>query len=413
LLIALGVWLALTRRAAAGPSNVQSKVDRFTTRTFVVAVGLAVLGLSVFPIADFTETFVQNYEPAVVFLEDVILAAFVLAVVGRIQAAPLWSVQSIAIAAALVLVASYWVCYQARLAMRFPPREIGVASVLRSNVALTGADFIAPELPQIVWYYTRGRALSLDSPPVAAPVFLVCESFPSGPTAARQCDSWRTLLKGRVGDTATLGRTLVQTADYQIDALPPCSTAALPAEAAYSACGPSASAPPILRPIAAALDSPRVGLTISLETTTSLAHVVYRYVQEAGSPEAGSVVRLYVLQPTGTWCLINESAGTPDVRFPLVSAGQFRAAVIPRSESAIGLAYFSDPQELDRSYIFDLPDTLNGGVQHIAAHTLEEAEQQAVAAGTWSPGAGTLGQDARTAEVDSPTADRLCSNPAA
>jgi hypothetical protein len=153
-----------------------------------------------------------------------------------------------------------------------------------------------------------------------------------------------------------------------------------------------------------------VALTVTLQPTASLAHVDYQYAQAAGTPEANSVVQLYALRSAGSWCLIDESVGGHDVQFPPTSAGQFRAAVIPRSALAIGQPYFSDPQQVQTPYVVDLPNTRDGGTQHIQANSIEEAEQQALAAGTWNPSAGTLGPDSRHLLVQAPTADEQCRN---
>ncbi|MBV9325034.1 MAG: hypothetical protein JO352_14735, partial [Chloroflexi bacterium] len=307
----------------------------------------------------------------------------------------------------LVALGAYWLAYQGSLAVRFPPREIGVASALRGNAALAGASFIAPDLSPVVWYYTRGRAVSADSGPLPEPTFLVCARGPAEPPAPLACDGWTTQLHG-LGYPIDPGQNPIEAPDYLIYALPPCASLHVPASAAGSACAPMAAAPPTLAPLSAAPDDSRVDLKVTLEAAGSLAHVDYTYAQAAGTPEAGSVVRLYVLQTDGNWCLLDETAGSHDIRFPAASAGDFRASVIPRSSLAAGQQYFTAAVDLPPAYIFDLPDTRNGGVQHISAYSLEAAEQQAIAAGTWNPSAGTLGQDARTTLVDKPTADNVC-----
>ena len=173
---AFGLRLRRRESLLADPSDVGSpgrSTEGLTARSFVLAVGLAILVLVLVPIGNFTETYLRYYEPAVVFLEDVVLAVFALALIDRIRLAGR-SAQSVAIAAVLVLVGSYWVVFQGKLALRYPPREIPVASALRGNAAMAGAPFIAPNLPEIVWYYTRGRASSDDAGLAALPAFLVC-----------------------------------------------------------------------------------------------------------------------------------------------------------------------------------------------------------------------------------------------
>jgi hypothetical protein len=401
LLIAIGVSVIRGRHLAAEARDVQPGSDVFTTRSFVVAVGLAALLLSLVSIGGFVETFVRNYQPAVVFLEDVVLAALVLAAIRKIREGG-WSLQSVAIAAVLFVVGSYWVAYQGRLAVRYPPREIGVATALRANVVLAGADIVAPELPQVVWYYTHGRVLPADAAPApsAAQSFAVCVRAPTDAPAPTACGA------SAVG----AGQVLAEAPDYLISAVPQCATLGGSSANRANACGPGATAPPTLDPLGNVADASRVDLTVTLDATGSLAHVDYQFAQAAGTPEAESIVRLYVLKtrPTTSWCLIDEAAGTGDIHFPPTAAGQFRAAVIPRSTLAAGNTYFSDAQDVRSPYVFDLPNIRDGGVQHITAYTWEEAEQKALDAGTWNPSAGTLGPDSKTPLVDAPSADHLC-----
>jgi len=281
-----------------------------------------------------------------------------------------------------------------------------VATALRANVALAGADFVAPDLPQVVWYYTRGRALSADSAPRPSQAFVVCAHAPIDAPAT--VDALAPI--PCAANSAGAGRILAQAPDYLISAVPPCATLEGSSADTRTGCGPQASAPPTLDPLGNVADASRVDLTITLDPTESLAHVEYQYAQTAGTPEAESVVRLYVFKtkPIASWCLIDETAGSSDIHFPPTAAGQFRAAVIPRSTLAAGNTYFSDAQDVHSPYVFDLPNVRDGGVQHITAYTLEEAEQEALIEGTWNRSAGTLGPDSRTALVDAPSADHLC-----
>ena len=414
LLCALGLRLVRGRPLLADPFDVEMGAapgaarDALTARSFVLAVAFATLVLVLLPIGNFTQTYILNYEPALVFLEDVVLAVFALALIDKIRQAGR-SAQSVAIAAVLILVGSYWIVLQGKLALRYPPREIAVASALRGNMALADAPFIAPNLPQMVWYYTRGRAVADDTGLAQSPAFVVCARLPSDATAPMpiQCGRWTELLGS---DASPVGpwQTVFRTPDYVIDELQPCSAQNQPAAATNTTCGMPATSPPSLEPLDGAPDAPSVALTITLEPTESLAHVEYQYTQAAGTPEADSIVRLYVLRSGGTWCLIDETAGSPDIHFLPASAGQFRAAVIPRSTLAVGQPYFSDSQQVQSPYVIDLPNTRDGGVQQVQADSLEAAEQQALAAGTWDPGAGTLGPDSRHLFVEAPTADQQC-----
>jgi hypothetical protein len=415
-IVRVGLWLALVglpiafvvrvaRRQPrlAEPVDVSgARSDALTASSFVLAVGLAVVVLVVLPVGNFVAVSVRNYAPAVVFLEDVILAAFALTLIGQIRGATRWSARAVAFAAVLVVVGAYWAAYQGKLAMRYPPREIAVASALRGNTALSGAAFIAPDLPQVVWYYTRGRALTADPGPDGGPAFVVCARSPSDLPAPAPvpCGQWSATLDSAASVVGP-GRTLYRTSDYAILPLQPC---------ADTACDARAASAPTLEPLDNSANSSAVALTVTLEPTESLAHVDYQYAQAGGTPETNSVVQLYALRSGGSWCLIQESVGGHDLQFPPTSAGQLRAAVIPRSALAIGQPYFSDPQQVQTPYVVDLPNTRDGGMQHIQANSLEEAEQQALAAGTWNPGAGTLGPDSRHLLVQAPTADEQCRN---
>jgi hypothetical protein len=176
----------------------------------------------------------------------------------------------------------------------------------------------------------------------------------------------------------------------------------------WQTCDARSASPPRLEPLGSAPNAEPVQLTVKLDPLDSTAHVDYQYVQDAGTPEADSVVRLYTLQSSGNWCLVSEVAGSRDIHFSPPSGGPFRAAVIPRSTLAVGQTYFSDSVQVQMVSVVDLPNTRDGGVQEIDANSLEEAEQLALAAGTWNPASGTLGPDAQHMRVEAPTADQQC-----
>jgi hypothetical protein len=119
-------------------------------------------------------------------------------------------------------------------------------------------------------------------------------------------------------------------------------------------------------------------------------------------------VRVYVELGTGERCLVDEHVGVTDFPLPHASSGRFVVSVIPRSGSALGREYFSQSIDLLAMRLFELPDTRAGGTQQIQAPTLEEAEQIAIARGTWTPGAGTLGTDAFADITHYPPAENLC-----
>jgi hypothetical protein len=403
LLIAVGIGLMRGRQLLPDLLAVDGAPDGLTARSFVVAVGLAALALSVVSVANFTDTFIRTYQPALVFLEDAILAAFGLALFNMIREAGRWSVPSVALAGVLLVLGSYWLVYQAKLAVRFPPKEIGVATALRGNALLAGADFYTPDLPQIVWYYTRGQLVSPGSGLQGSRSFAVCARIPADLPGPTPCER----LIQPPGDAS---RSFVATGDYLIVARPSCGMPGASAPVTGTGCGPQPGSPPTLVPLTSAPNAPVVKLTVTLDPTASLAHVEYTYAQAAGTPESDSIVRLYVLRSGGGSCLLDETAGSADIRFPPTSAGQFRAAVIPRSTLAVGEPYFSEAAQVESPYVVDLPNTRDGGTQQIPADSLEDAEQKALAAGTWNPSAGTLGPESRHRRVEAPTADNLCRN---
>jgi hypothetical protein len=411
----VGLWVGLggllvtivarlsTRRWQGYVDDPRPRLDVLTTRMYIAAVGLAAAVLTLGSIGDFTDNFIRTYQPSMVFVEDVILATALIALARKVPTARGWSLESVAALGLLVMLGSYWLVYQSKLAIGNPPTEIGVASALRGNARLAGASIIAPDIYPVVWYYTRGRAHSVELSALGSAAlraqFLVC---------VNQCDRWTSALRD-VGLVVNPGWNLVKTPRYSIYALPVCNTSELQPVSPGGPCAPEAvaEAPPSLGLIR---DSPssRVALTVTQTDNGYVAHVRYMYSQAAGVPEVGSVVRLYVVRPSGETCLIAEGAGQADFHIPGVSSGRFLAAAIPRSAVGVGQEYISDPLDVRALQIFELPDTHSGGVQQITATSLEEAEQIAIAAGTWSPSAGTLGKDAVTAITHYPTAENLC-----
>jgi hypothetical protein len=413
LLVLIGVRLSQSKRSAGRDNQEPPEVSAsatphtdsvaapaaITPRVYIVAVGCAAIVMALFSVGDFVPRYLSTYRPSLVFVEDVILAIVLLALLRRIRWRGPWSLEAVAALTALVVLGSYWLAFQGKLALRYPPTETGLAALLRNNASLEAASFIAePDTYPVVWYYTRGRVEPAQSPGTSArPVeaqFFVCTNG---------CDVWRPVLSTAAVYATGPGNSTAPP-PYVMYALPNCQSSV-----AQFACAPlsSTNIPPVLD-ASGPSGSPPVALILSQSDAGEHAHVTYKYSQAAGLPEVGSVVRLYVMRSDASWCLLDDVAGQTDLQLPRLSSGQFRAGVIPRSAQANGSEYFSDPVEFRPKAIVTLPDTRNGGAQEILAESLEDAEQIALANGTWVPSAGTLGTDSVTRFNLYPSADTLC-----
>jgi hypothetical protein len=56
--------------------------------------------------------------------------------------------------------AFYWFSYQAFLAYRYPPTEIGISRVVAGE-AFRNASFVEESMYAAIWYYTRGTGYSV------------------------------------------------------------------------------------------------------------------------------------------------------------------------------------------------------------------------------------------------------------
>jgi hypothetical protein len=411
-IVYIGLWVALAAllliialrlakaRPVIHPSNgASARVEVVTTRVFIVAVGLAAVVLTLSPIGDFVPRFIARYQPSLVFVEDLILATVLVALVRRIHWRSPRSFESAVALVGVVALGSYWLAYQGKLALRYPPTEVSLASTLRGNASLAGASFVAaPDLVPVVWYYTRGRAQSAEATS-ATPVradFLVC---------ATECPEQSTLPLQAWAYTINPPGGLIQTPHFQVYELPVCETPDAPV-----ACAPwsLADAPPVLDPIGGE-SSAHVALAVTQTDTGEVAHVSYTATPSAGSPRVDAVVRLYALRTDGGWCPLGEITGRTDFPLPNLSSGRLRAAVIPRSSTyGAGLEYLSDPVDIRVKRVITLPDIKSGGVQQVVAESLQEAEQKALAAGTWNQAAGTYGNVSVAVLNRYPAAETLC-----
>ena len=131
-----------------------------TLRSLVVSLLVAIGAMTVLSVGPFTMNFVQTYKPALVFLEDVVLAASAVAGLRWITRMSATSYRRAAATALLMFGGFYWCSYQASLAYRYPPTEIGISRALSSE-AFRNASFVEEAMYSAIWYYTRGTSYSV------------------------------------------------------------------------------------------------------------------------------------------------------------------------------------------------------------------------------------------------------------
>jgi hypothetical protein len=127
---------------------------------YVVAMAIAIVTMTAFAPGAFTANFVYTYKPALVFLEDVVLAALLVTALRSLRALPASTWRRPTFSFLLAASAFYWLSYQAALAYRYAPTELGIATALRQE-AFRGASFVEPAMYAAIWYYTRGVAYSV------------------------------------------------------------------------------------------------------------------------------------------------------------------------------------------------------------------------------------------------------------
>jgi hypothetical protein len=150
--------------------------------------------------------------------------------------------------------------------------------------------------------------------------------------------------------------------------------------------------PPYLAASAVNPDASRVAMRLDTDSSSDIVQPLYQYAQQDGVPESDTVFRLYAVESDGSDCLLDQATAPQPLKIPLGFRGVLRASVTPHTATRSGMEYFSDPQPVIASATFALPNTQTGGIQHIRAASLEQAEQLATALGTWNVSAGTLGQ---------------------
>ncbi|MBV9597050.1 MAG: hypothetical protein JOZ87_09300 [Chloroflexi bacterium] len=133
-------------------------------------------------------------------------------------------------------------------------------------------------------------------------------------------------------------------------------------------------------------DDTRVRVSVNRDDATWVVQPDYEWRQQEDLPQAPARLRLYA---TGLdECLIAETNDASSFVLPISFSNLVRVSVTPRTSNTAGAEYFSEPFVIgEATYI--LPDIRTGGAQQITATSLEEAEQHARDAGTWTPEAST------------------------
>jgi hypothetical protein len=87
----------------------------------------------------------------------------------------------------------------------------------------------------------------------------------------------------------------------------------------------------------------RVRLVVTPEGDRLSVQVQYRFVQQDGVPERGSVVRLHASGADRRWCDLERSTGTNSFTLPASFRGVIRPSVTPRTATKSGAETFGQP----------------------------------------------------------------------
>ncbi|MCC7368892.1 MAG: hypothetical protein IT306_10745 [Chloroflexi bacterium] len=105
--------------------------------------------------------------------------------------------------------------------------------------------------------------------------------------------------------------------------------------------------PPYLKPAPGAAGASRV-LVTPRQTAGGLSlDVTYRYAHQKETPEAGTMLRLYLREPSGVSCLLREQAAPGPLVVPDGVAGTLFVTVQPSTTEKRGPAYQSDLLQVD------------------------------------------------------------------
>ncbi|HJT75792.1 MAG TPA: hypothetical protein VJ739_01185, partial [Gemmataceae bacterium] len=104
--------------------------------------------------------------------------------------------------------------------------------------------------------------------------------------------------------------------------------------------------PPYLRPLPGRADGSCVRVSVVTGRRGDALRLEYRYAQDEGEPEAGSVARLYLEDQVGQLTLVREARGGKELAVPSPLPGRpdpslaFRVSVTPRTAACAGREYF-------------------------------------------------------------------------
>jgi hypothetical protein len=108
----------------------------------------------------------------------------------------------------------------------------------------------------------------------------------------------------------------------------------------------------------------------------------YTSLQQDGEAQQPPLLRLY-LAGSNT-CLISSTDDATGFVLPATYSNLVILSVTPRTAAAVGQESFSQPFYVGAA-TYLLPDARTGAYQQVRATSVQEAERQAAAAGTWDP----------------------------
>jgi hypothetical protein len=110
----------------------------------------------------------------------------------------------------------------------------------------------------------------------------------------------------------------------------------------------------------------------------------YKSVQQTGEPQQPATLRVY--QTGSKTCLLGATDDPAGFVLPPAFSNLVTVSVTPRTAVAVGQEFFSQPFYVGAA-TYLLPNARDGGYQLVRAISVQDAEQQAAAAGAWDPNA--------------------------
>jgi hypothetical protein len=102
--------------------------------------------------------------------------------------------------------------------------------------------------------------------------------------------------------------------------------------------------PPYLLPVDGRVDGDTVRMDVGSGRDGLTVRVDYRYFQQDGSPEKGTLIRYYAAGADGRWCMIGRSGPGSGFMLPADFRANLRASVTPRSATKSGQERFGTPR---------------------------------------------------------------------